>query len=162
MIKPEGRRIKAPPKYAVERGVHHALPRPRSQKARDRTAERRTSTSTGCSSHNMHLAKKAAVSAVSTCAAPTVLRSHPGKLLHAQYLQGVLQLKKVSSPRYQPPFWGACQDSKKECCLIQVCPASWHGYVPLHCLCSSQNSDTNQIVNKAHRVCHAIKTLSGS
>ena len=62
-------------------GTHHALPKPRSQNARDRTAERSSSTSTGCSSQIVQRAKPAAASAVSTCTAPAVLRSHAGKLL---------------------------------------------------------------------------------
>ena len=62
--------------------THHALPNPRSQNARDRTAERSSSTSTGCRSQIAQRAKPAAASAVSTCTAPAVLRSQAGKLLH--------------------------------------------------------------------------------
>ena len=66
-----------------ERRAHHALPRPRSQKALERTAERSARTRTGCSSRSTQRAKAAAVSAVSTCSAPAAPRSHAGSCLHS-------------------------------------------------------------------------------
>ncbi len=51
-------------------GAHQALARPRSQKARERTAERNPSTSSGCANHIAHRATSAAPSAASTFAPP--------------------------------------------------------------------------------------------
>ena len=73
-----------------ERRAYHALPRPRSQNPLERTAERSTSTKTGCSSHSMQRAKPAAVSAVSTCSAPTAPRSHAGRCLRNRLLSAGL------------------------------------------------------------------------